>query len=98
MSTSTPKRPSPYRLLTPTTFLSSFAPLHVQGWRLQTLDGAGDQSEISESRSDLQDRRLVRVYEFSSGKEGWRSLMRFSQRVMETVERQDVGAECANSS
>ncbi|KAK1925696.1 hypothetical protein DB88DRAFT_509352 [Papiliotrema laurentii] len=85
-----PKRPSPYRLVTPTSFLSSFAPLHVSGWRLASLPGKTSATDsISESTGDLQDRRLVRVYEFASGKEGWRALMGFSSRIMQEIESQD---------
>lgn len=71
----TPKRPSPYRLFTPTTFLASFADLHVAGWRLLPLPSASTSSDyISQATGDLQDRRLVRVYEFQADQleKSWR--------------------------
>lgn len=40
--------------------------------------------------ADLQDRRLVRMWEFGEGKDGWRGLMRFAQTVGQIVEEEDV--------
>jgi hypothetical protein len=100
-----PRRPSPYRLLPPHTFLAHFAPLHVVGWRLDLLpsivqmsdgnsgnngDGAELRREVQEGMADLQDRRLVRMWEFGEGKDGWRGLMRFAQTVGQIVEEEDV--------
>ncbi|GFZ45258.1 hypothetical protein JCM24511_02984 [Saitozyma sp. JCM 24511] len=99
-----PRRPSPYRLLPPHTFLAHFAPLHVAGWRLDLLpsivqlsegrsgnngDGAELRREVQEGMADLQDRRLVRMWEFGEGKDGWRGLMRFAQTVGQIVEEED---------
>ena len=69
-----PKRPSPYRLFTPTTFLASFADLHVAGWRLLPLASSPTSGQISQTTGDLQDRRLVRVYEFQAdqSEKSWR--------------------------
>lgn len=67
----TPKRASPYRLLTPTSFLSAFAPLHVQGWRLLPLPAASSSTSISDQYGDLQDRRIVRIYELDQAS-GWK--------------------------
>jgi hypothetical protein len=134
-STATPRKPSPYRLLPPHLFLSQFAPLHVEGWRLDSLPainidnkssaiegdngvsghdiashsnsaqatlkgahGAYPQSPqsgireggVSETTADLQDRRLVRLFEFSRNQEGWRDLGSFISRVSEVVEEEDV--------
>lgn len=99
----TPRRPSPYRLLPPHLFLSQFAPLHVRGWRLdsQSSDSANSRCDLDGEvgagadgtqgeTADLQDRRLVRVYDFPKGKEGWRAIMAFAGRIAEVVEREDV--------
>jgi hypothetical protein len=40
--------------------------------------------------AQLQDRRLVRRYDFEQGKDGWRKLMAFTQNVGEVVEKEDV--------
>ena len=74
LSSAAPKKPSPYRLFTPTTFLASFADLHVAGWRLLPLSKASLSSEISQATGDLQDRRLVKVYEFQAdqAERSWR--------------------------
>jgi hypothetical protein len=94
-STAKPRRPSPYRLIPPHTFLASFAPLHVAGWRLVPIAPEPDATKIvrgavEEGMADLQDRRLVRLYEFELGKQGWGDLMRFMRQVGEVVAVQDV--------
>ncbi|KAK8858553.1 hypothetical protein IAR55_002782 [Kwoniella newhampshirensis] len=38
---------------------------------------------------DLQSRRLLRVYEFKEGKEGWRELLAFVREVGKVVEEED---------
>jgi hypothetical protein len=92
-----PKRPSPYRLIPPHTFLADFAPLHVAGWRLDQLLPSIQPSvnpgraSIEDGMADLQDRRLIRLYEFEMGKNGWNDLMGFMSRVGEMVAEQDVG-------
>lgn len=86
------KRPSPYRLIPVSTFLADFAPLHVKGWRLDNLPHVRQVSEPKEGGMvELQDRRLMRHYDFEQGKEGWRDLLRFVQVVGEAVEAEDVG-------
>lgn len=40
--------------------------------------------------AQLQDRRLVRRYDFEQGKDGWRKLMGLTQNVGEVVEKEDV--------
>jgi hypothetical protein len=40
--------------------------------------------------AQLQDRRLVRRYDFEQGKAGWRKLMAFTQKVGQVVEKEDV--------
>ena len=93
-STATPKRPSPYRLIPLPTFLADFAPLHVKGWRLELLPGirSTPTTEV-EGMAQLQDRRLVRRYDFEQGKEGWRRLMAFTHSLGEAVEKEDVRLE-----
>jgi hypothetical protein len=95
-SSSIPKRPSPYRLIPISTFLADFAPLHVEGWRLEILaDIPPAQAEKSKEGGmvELQDRRLVRRYDFEQGKEGWRRLMAFSQKAGEVIEAEDVSRD-----
>jgi hypothetical protein len=93
-SSPTPKRPSPYRLIPLPTFLADFAPLHVKGWRLELLPGTRpNQSPEDDGMAQLQDRRLVRRYDFEQGKDGWRKLMAFTQSVGEVVEKEDVSHE-----
>lgn len=90
-STAPPKRPSPYRLIPAHTFLAQFAPLHVAGWRLDLLPTSPAAPQTAEAGMvDLQDRRLVRLYEFESGKQGWKECMRFMHRLGEVVETQDA--------
>nr|XP_031864173.1 uncharacterized protein CI109_000085 [Kwoniella shandongensis]KAA5531245.1 hypothetical protein CI109_000085 [Kwoniella shandongensis] len=95
-----PRRPSPYRLLQPHAFLADFAPLHVKGWRLDALEpqerlvnptGHVDEGLSADKAegADLQSRRLVRVYEFGDGKEGWRDLLRFVAKTGEVIEEED---------
>lgn len=98
-SSSTPpaktKRPSPYRLIPISTFLADFAPLHVKGWRLESLPDLplGSIERPTEGGMvELQDRRLVRRYDFEQGKDGWRRLIAFTQRAGEIVEAKDVSA------
>lgn len=91
-----PKRPSPYRLLSPLSFLSAFAPLHVQGWRLQHLPShypsqspsptSGDNAGISIEHGDLQDRRLVRAIGF----EEYSELLSFVAQLGKIIQAQDV--------
>ncbi|WVF69217.1 hypothetical protein IAT40_003993 [Kwoniella sp. CBS 6097] len=94
----TPKRPSPYRLLQPQTFIAEFAPLHTEGWRLDAISSQermiNPLSPVSISvdehtGGDLQDRRLVRAFMLGEGKEGWRDTMRLAQRAGEVIEEQD---------
>jgi hypothetical protein len=93
-SSTTPKRPSPYRLIPLPTFLADFAPLHVKGWRLELLPGLRPkQAPQDDGMAQLQDRRLVRRYDFEQGKDGWRKLMAFTQSVGEVVEKEDVSHE-----
>lgn len=94
-SASTPpaetKRPSPYRLIPVSTFLADFAPLHVKGWRLDNLPHVRKISEPKEGGMvELQDRHLMRHYDFEQGKQGWRDLLRFVQIIGEAVEEEDV--------
>jgi hypothetical protein len=87
----TPKRPSPYRLIPLPTFLADFAPLHVKGWCLELLPGLHpDQRPQDEGMAQLQDRRLVRRYDFEQGKDGWRKLIGFTQTIGDVVEKEDV--------
>jgi hypothetical protein len=53
-------------------------------------DGAELRREVQEGMADLQDRRLVRMWEFGEGKDGWSGLMRFAQTVGQIVEEEDV--------
>lgn len=93
-SSSTPKRPSPYRLIPLPTFLADFAPLHVKGWRLELLPSIRpNQAPQDDGMAQLQDRRLARRYDFEQGKDGWRKLMTFTQSVGEVVEKEDVSHE-----
>jgi len=90
-SSTTPKRPSPYRLIPLPTFLADFAPLHVNGWRLELLPGVRpNQPPQDDGMAQLQDRRLVRRYDFEQGKDGWRKLMAFTHTLGEVVEKEDV--------
>jgi hypothetical protein len=90
-SSTTPKRPSPYRLIPLPTFLADFAPLHVKGWRLELLPGVRpNQTPQDDGMAQLQDRRLVRRYDFEQGKDGWRKLLAFTQSAGEVVEKEDV--------
>ena len=75
-------------------FLADFAPLHVKGWRLELLPGirSTPTTEV-EGMAQLQDRRLVRRYDFEQGKEGWRRLMAFTHSLGEAVEKEDVRLE-----
>ncbi|WVQ65741.1 uncharacterized protein L199_003919 [Kwoniella botswanensis] len=94
---SPPKRPSPYRLLQPHKFLSQFAPLHISGWRLDSIAQqerlinpllAVDEA-LDVEGGDLQDRRLVRVFTMGDGKEGWKDAMSFVQKAGEIIEEED---------
>lgn len=86
------KRPSPYRLIPLPTFLADFAPLHVKGWRLEPLPGLlPNQKQQAEGMAQLQDRRLIRRYDFEQGKDGWRKLIGFVQTAGGIVEKEDVG-------
>lgn len=93
------KRPSPYRLLQPHTFLAAFAPLHVAGWRLDVLPSVSTSTgprreeglRLEEGMNDLQGRRLIRAYQFPEGREGWRELVDFMQSIGRVVEEEDVG-------
>lgn len=90
-SIATPKRLSPYRLIPLPTFLADFAPLHVKGWRLEVLPGICSSPTLQdEGMAQLQDRRLVRRYDFEHGKDGWRSLMAFTENAGNVVEKEDV--------
>jgi hypothetical protein len=86
------KKPSPYRLLTPISFLSSFAPLHVSGWRLVPLklasrsDTVKGEGKAEAGRGDLQDRKLLRVYGFDEYSE----VLSFIAKLGETIAAQDV--------
>lgn len=95
------RRPSPYRLLQPHAFLAEFAPLHVNGWRVDALENAEKLLEADRveevldgaqamEKGDLQGRRLVRVFELGEGKEGWRRLIKFVGQVGQVIEDQDV--------
>jgi len=103
VETSKPRKPSPYRLLSPESFISDFAPLHVAGWRLDQLpytptrtsteEAASDQAEnvnTTKGQSSLQGRRLVRMYEFPRGKEGWTKLMQTLSEAGTIIEQEDV--------
>ena len=86
------RRPSPYRLIPLPTFLADFAPLHVKGWRLEPLPGLlPNQKPQAEGMAQLQDRRLVRRYDFEQGKDGWRKMIAFVQTAGGIVEKEDVG-------
>ncbi|OCF42043.1 hypothetical protein I317_04129 [Kwoniella heveanensis CBS 569] len=93
-----PKRPSPYRLLQPHTFIAEFAPLHTEGWRLDAISSQermiNPLSPISisldeQNSGDLQDRRLVRAFALGEGKEGWMDTMKLAQRAGQVIEEQD---------
>ncbi|WVW84712.1 hypothetical protein I302_106747 [Kwoniella bestiolae CBS 10118] len=94
-----PKRPSPYRLIQPHTFLSQFAPLHISGWRLDSLSqqerlvnplsSVDEALDVEGEGGDLQNRRLVRAFVMGEGREGWRDVMRFTQRAGEVIEQED---------
>jgi hypothetical protein len=93
-SSSTPKRPSPYRLIPLPTFLADFAFLHVKGWRLELLPGIRpNQTPQDDGMAQLQDRRLVRRYDFEQGKDGWMKLMAFTHTLGEVVEEEDVSPQ-----
>ncbi|WWC62596.1 uncharacterized protein I303_105193 [Kwoniella dejecticola CBS 10117] len=67
-----PKRPSPYRLLQPHAFLSDFAPLHISGWRLDTLPSSSwnqDRYKDQGQGKEEDDSPGVDVYENSGGVE-----------------------------
>ncbi|ODN95271.1 hypothetical protein L198_04661 [Cryptococcus wingfieldii CBS 7118] len=92
------RRPSPYRLLQPQAFFAAFAPLHVRGWRLESLKSGtqlseegnlDDTIEAQLYKGDLQGRRLVRVFEMGEGKEGWRRVGEFLRMAGTAVEEQD---------
>jgi hypothetical protein len=85
------KRTSPYRLLSPLSFLSSFAPLHTQGWRLipinETRPGISiSADDIRAENGDLQDRRLIRVWGF----EQYGEALGFLSRIGLIAQEQDV--------
>ncbi|WVQ72867.1 hypothetical protein IAR50_002428 [Cryptococcus sp. DSM 104548] len=93
-----PRRPSPYRLLQPQAFLAAFAPLHVRGWRLESLESTEklleanrveEAMKVEADGGDLQGKRLVRVFELGEGKEGWRRVGEFLRRAGTAVEEQD---------
>ena len=107
------KRPSPYRLLLIHTFLSSFAPLHVAGWRLVSVPKTtssqlstisirdsvdeevrdvhvGMYREADHQPGDLQDRRLIRSYQFAQGRLGWQDCSQFISRICVEVQSEDV--------
>ncbi|ORY31358.1 hypothetical protein BCR39DRAFT_453448, partial [Naematelia encephala] len=88
-STTRPKRPSPYRLLQPHTFLASFAPLHVQGWRLDMITTSTQEFEDHSRGVDLQDRRLVRIYDFPPEREGWVGLSRFFTKISDIIQEEN---------
>ena len=88
-----PKRPSPYRLLETTHFQQTFAPLLAAGWRLDStvptrqVSGLGtDELE----RADLEDRRLLRVYPFHPGRQGYADALSFVAKVGQLIHRIDV--------
>ncbi|WWC70788.1 uncharacterized protein I206_104740 [Kwoniella pini CBS 10737] len=98
-SSASPKRPSPYRLIQPHSFLSEFAPLHISGWRLDSvveqnrlinpISNIDDAPRGGSEGGDLQDRRLIRVFLMGDGKEGWRDTMKFVAQVGKIVEQED---------
>ena len=88
--TPSPKKPSPYRLLSPQSFVADFAPLHVHGWRLDHLSAPRLPEQRPHPPADLQDRRLVRSYRFEATKDGWRDLMRLATNIGEHAEAEDV--------
>jgi hypothetical protein len=49
-----------------------------------------NQAPQDEGMAQLQDRRLVRRYDFEQGKDGWRKLMAFTHTLGEVVEKEDV--------
>lgn len=90
-TTSTPKKPSPYRLIPVSTFLADFAPLHVKGWRLDNLPHVRHATKPKEGGMvELQDRHLTRRYDFELGKEGWRDTLRFMGLIGSVIEEEDV--------
>nr|ODN79196.1 hypothetical protein L203_06001 [Cryptococcus depauperatus CBS 7841] len=90
-----PSRPSPYRLLQPSAFKVSFAPLLAQGWTLEYIDSGRLQDESEPAcegnmgTEDLQGRHLVRIFNLGHGKEGWKRMMAFTSEVGQVVEEQD---------
>lgn len=66
----------------------------MAGWRLATLipqtDSLPSNVGVFEEGSDLQGRRLVRMYEFPRGKDGWRGMSKFMNRIVDIVEEEDV--------
>ncbi|WRT67739.1 uncharacterized protein IL334_004711 [Kwoniella shivajii] len=100
-SANPPRHPSPYRLVQPHTFLSQFAPLHIAGWRLDsivaqerlinplsTIDEVSSSADEKEG-GDLQDRRLVRAFSMGEGKDGWKDTMNFVQKSGEIIDTED---------
>ena len=86
-----PKRPSPYRLLERAAFLSASTNLHAAGWRIVPLNQSSvDESGSQADESGLQDRKLVRAYDFTSGKDGWRDVLKFVNKAGEVIEAEDV--------
>lgn len=81
-----PKRPSPYRLLSPISFLSSFAPLHVSGWRLVPLPSFTSIQNVGSDTGDLQDRRIVRVLGFDE----YDDALKFICGLGDIIRAQDV--------
>jgi hypothetical protein len=54
--------------------------------------------EVEEGMGDLQDRRLVRVWEFGEGKEGWRDILEFVRKAGQIIEEEDVSTSMTFSS
>lgn len=68
----------------------------MAGWRLDHLPSNSvtarttERSAVEEGMADLQDRRLVRLYEFEMSKEGWEDCMKYVKKIGDIVAKEDV--------
>ena len=89
-----PTRLSPYRLLQTHHFLQTSAPLLDAGWRLESTTPPPAQRLDTGpvERADLKDRRLLRVYPFNPGRQGYEHALSFVAEVGELIQRLDVSS------
>jgi hypothetical protein len=91
-----PKKPSPYRLLTPDQRDELLPPLRAQGWRVQPLASASQPVATPDTSTDTEQEELVGTFAFRHehgrvpAQRAWRSTLAFVQRVGEIVEAEDV--------